>query len=136
MARYRDQKELHRRLVGIVDVAKRDLADYYGRDIDVDTMRALKSERLERLAADVRAELRAAGRVENHWLTRDPNNAHLLPMSLYDGQVPAFLALYAECGSELECLYEAAGELAKLDPAARQARLDALAARPEGLGGD
>jgi predicted aminopeptidase len=130
MARYRSQKELHRRLVEIVDMAKRDLSDYYGRAIGVDAMRELKSERLGRLASEVRAELRAAGRTENHWLTGNPNNAHLLPMSLYDGQVPAFLALYAECGSELACLYDEAGELAKLDPAARQARLDSLAARP------
>ena len=95
-------------------------------------MRELKSARLEQLAADVRAELRAAGRGENHWLTGELNNARLLPMSLYDRQVPAFLALYADCGSELECLYDEAGKIAKLDPSARQERLDALAARRAG----
>ncbi len=136
MARYRAQKEQHRLFVDLVNAAKLDLADYYGRDIDPDAMRSLKSARLERLSSDVRAELKAAGRNVNHWLTSDLNNARLLPMSLYDGQVPAFRALYADCDSGLECLYEEAGKIAKLDPAARQARLDALRARQESARGD
>ena len=136
MASYRSQKELHRRLVELVNAAKLDLADYYGRDIDPDIMRNLKSVRLDQLSSDVRRELRAAGHNENHWLTRDLNNARLLPMSLYDEQVPAFLALYADCDSNLQCLYEQAATLAALEPAVRQARLDALMARQEDLRGD
>ena len=131
MARYRAQKELQRRIVGLVNAARDNLVDYYGRDIDAGAMRELKSVRLQQLAADVRAVLRDAGLNENHWLTNDLNNARLLPMALYDGQVPAFLALYAECNAELECLYDTAGKIAKLDTADRQARLDALAARQE-----
>jgi len=129
MAAYRAGKALHRRLVERVNAAKEDLADYYRRDIDPDTMRELKSARLEQLASDVSAELRAAGRGEMHWLTGELNNARLLPMSLYDGQVPAFLALYADCGAELECLYDEAAKIAALDRGERDARLDALAAR-------
>jgi predicted aminopeptidase len=129
MANYRAQKALHRRLVELVSAAKVDLAGYYAGDVGADVMRQLKSARLEQLSSDVRVELRAAGRSENHWLTGDLNNARLLPMSLYDAQVPAFLALYDDCGSELECLYDEAGKIAKLDPVARQERLDALAAR-------
>ena len=128
MAAYRAQKDLYRRLVGLVDAAREDLADYYGRDIDAESMRALKSARLERLAGDVRAELRAAGRGEDHWLTNELNNARLLPMSLYDGQVPAFLALFRDCGFELGCLYEKAAGIAALDREERDARLAALAA--------
>ena len=129
MTGYYAGKALHRRLVELVNAAKDDLADYYGRAINVDTKRELKSARLEQLASDVRAELRAAGRSENHWLTGDLNNARLLPMSLYDAQVPAFLALYADCESDLECLYAEAEKLAGLERTERNARLDALAAR-------
>ena len=128
MAGYRAGKAVHRCLVELVDAAKDDLADYYGRDVDVDTLRELKSARLEQLAAAVRAELRAAGRSENHWLTGDLNNARLLPMSLYDGQVPAFRALYAQCQSDLACLYAEAEKLAGLDRDKRDARLAELAA--------
>ena len=128
MAAYRAQKALHRRLVELVEAARGDLGGYYGRDIDADSMRALKSARLAQLAAAVRAELRAAGRSENHWLTGELNNARLLPMALYDAQVPAFLALYADCGFELACLYEAAARIAELDRRERDARLAALAA--------
>ena len=133
MDAYRAGKALRRRLVDLVNAARDDLADYYGREIDPDTMRQLKSARLEQLAFDVSAELRAAGRSENHWLTGKLNNARLLPMSLYDGQVPAFLALYADCGSKLECLYEEAAEIAALEQEDRDARLDALAARYQRL---
>ena len=129
MTGYYAGKALHRRLVELVNAAKDDLADYYGRAINMDTKRELKSARLEQLASDVRAELRAAGRSENHWLTGDLNNARLLPMSLYDAQVPAFLALYADCESDLECLYAEAEKLAGLERTERNARLDALAAR-------
>ena len=86
------------------------------------------------LAADVRAQLRSEGLSENHWLTGQLNNARLLPMSLYDSQVPAFLALYADCGSDLGCLYEEAGKIAKLDRQERDTRLAALAARYEDPG--
>ena len=134
MAGYRAGKALHRGLVELVNAAKDDLAHYYDRDIDADTMRELKSERLQQLASDVRKELRAAGRSENHWLTGEINNARLLPMSLYDGQVPAFLALYAECESDLGCLYEEAGKLSKLDREERSARLAALTAGYQGPG--
>ncbi len=136
MASYRAQKALHRRLVELVNVAKIDLADVYGRDIDARAMRELKSGRLEQLSSDVRAELRAAGRSEIHWLTGDLNNARLLPMSLYDGLVPAFMALYAECGSELGCLYDEAGKIAELHTAARRSRLDGLASRQDKARGD
>jgi predicted aminopeptidase len=136
MARYRAQKEQHRRFVELVNAAKTDLADYYARDVDPAAKRDLKSARLEQLSSDVRAALKAAGRNVNHWLTGDRNNARLLPMSLYDGQVPAFLALYADCDSELECLFEQARKIAKLDPAARQARLDALTVGQERARGD
>ena len=129
MSGYRAGKALHRRLVELVNAARGDLADYFGRDIGAATMRALKAERLDRLAGDVRAELRAAGRSENHWLTGDLNNARLLPMSLYEGHVPAFLTLYAECASDLECLYAEARKLSRLDRETRDARLAELAAR-------
>ncbi len=130
MAGYRAQKALNRRLVELVDAARDDLRDYFGRETDAETLRALKSERYERLADEVRAALRAAGRSENHWLTVELNNARLLPMALYDRYVPAFLALYAGCGNELECLYEEVETLSKLDRDARYARLDELAAGP------
>jgi predicted aminopeptidase len=134
MVDYRNDKALHRRFIELVDAARDDLADYYGRNSDADAKRELKSARLEQLAADVRAELRAAGRGENHWLTGELNNARLLPMSLYDGQVPAFLALYADCGYKLRCLYAEAAKIAELERQERNARLAELAAGYDGTG--
>ena len=132
MAGYREQKSLNRSLVELVDAARDDLRDYFARDADTETLRALKSGRYERLADDVRAVLRAAGRSENHWLTVELNNARLLPMALYDRHVPAFLALYADCGNELGCLYDEVEKISKLDRDARYARLDELAGSNSG----
>ena len=129
IAGYRAQKALHGRLIELVEATRGDLADIYGRDVDADEMRVFKSGRLARLAADVRAELRAAGRSENHWLAGELNNAHLLPMSLYDSQVPSFLTLYADCGSDLDCFYDEAARIATLGRQERDARMSALAAR-------
>ena len=127
MSRYRARKEQHRQLVDLVSAAREDLGDYYSRDIDVETMRRLKASRLAQLSADVRAALEAAGRTNNHWLSSELNNARLLLMTIYDGRVPAFRALFAECDFDLACFYSEAKSISKLKKLERDARLDALA---------
>jgi len=126
MAAYRARKALQQRLVDLVNAARDDLRDYYGRDVDVKTKRQLKAERLQRLAADVRSTLESAGQNGNHWLSGDLNNARLLPMTLYEERVPAFLAIYRGCADDLECFYAQSRAVAKLAPADRAARLDEL----------
>ncbi len=125
MSRYRERKAFNRDLLAIVDVARADLESLYASDVDDDTMRAAKAERMAALDSDVRALLAATGR-QRHWLTLGLNNARLVPMALYEGHVPAFRALYAECEFDLECFYAAAIEVSELSTEGRAARLDAL----------
>ena len=94
-----------------------------------EAMREKKAQRLELLESRVRDELQSAGRSVNHWLTTDLNNARLLPMSLYDGFVPAFRRLLAECDEDLACFYERAEVLSEMEPGEREARLSELQAR-------
>jgi predicted aminopeptidase len=128
MSRYRERKKLHREFVDLVAGAREDLREFYARDIGAEEMRRLKAARLEQLSADVSLALEAAGRSDKHWLSGELNNARLLPMTLYEGRVPAFRALFAECDFGLACFYEEAIKLSKLEQPARDARLDELTA--------
>ena len=47
-------------------------------------------------------------------------------MALYEGQLPAFRALLANCDSEFACFYAAVGRLAKLPESERQEQLESL----------
>jgi predicted aminopeptidase len=127
MATYHQRKDLRRRLVDLVAGTREDLREIYTAGYDEQTMRDKKAHRFEQLASQVRRELQVAGREGNHWLGTDLNNARLLPMSLYDGFVPAFRNLLAECGDDVDCFYSAAEQLSGLDPDERDARLAELA---------
>jgi predicted aminopeptidase len=129
MVKYHERKELHRRLVALVSDAREDLRQIYAASDDAATMRESKAGRLALLESRVRDELQSAGRSVSHWLTTDLNNARLLPMSLYDGFVPAFRSLLAECDEDPACFYERAEELSKMEREDREARLRALQER-------
>ena len=62
------------------------------------------------------------------WFSRDLNNAHLVAVSTYRRFVPAFAALYAEAGEDIERFHALAAEVGALEPEARRERLEALLA--------
>ena len=124
---YLERKALHRRLVELVEAAREDLRGIYASGADEQTMRENKAERFRQLESRVRLELRAAGRDGKHWLTNELNNARLLPMSLYDGYVPAFRNLLAGCDDDIDCFYESAKRVAELEPGERNLQLAELA---------
>lgn len=92
-------------------------------------MRARKRALFAELEEDYRRLARgagapAAGRAP---LLGEPNNARLAALALYRGYVPAFAALLARSGGDLERFYREARALAQLPAAERAARLRALA---------
>ena len=127
MTRYRSGNLRHQEFVALVNEARKDLQRIYASGADEQAMRSQKSERLETLKADVEAVLEREGLEGGHWLTADLNNARLLPMALYDGRVPAFRALYAQCEYDLGCFYSEAISLSEMKAEQRNARLDELA---------
>lgn len=63
------------------------------------------------------------------WVRR-ANNASFAAQAAYDEWVPAFQALFGQCGSDWPRFYAAVQSLADDDPAARKARLAALLRGP------
>jgi len=87
-----------------------------------------KREALDRLTGEVAAALddgRLGARYEP-WRGRDWNNAELAAVADYTLWVPAFRALFERRGS-FPAFFDAARELAELEPGARRQRLEILA---------
>jgi predicted aminopeptidase len=127
MSEYHRRREFRQLLMTLVAATRDDLRGYFNSDIDDDEKRRLKAARLERLGADIRAEMRRVGRDPTNWASGELNNARLLPLTLYEGRLTSFRALLAQCGQDIRCFYDKAESLSKLDRASRDERLDALA---------
>jgi predicted aminopeptidase len=125
---YRDTKVLRHTLLQMVDAAKAELAELYAANIEPDEKRRRKQERLNELSADAERLFAEAG-IDSSPLAAPLNNARLVSLGLYEGWVPAFRAMYHECGERIRCFYDRARELAALPADERSGRLDLLAGR-------
>lgn len=127
MAIYRDRKRLRAAMIGLVEAAREDLDALYASDEPDVAKREQKALRLDRLRDDIAAMYAAEGRTVNEaWMARPFNNARIVSMVLYEGRLPAFRRMLADCNDDLECFYLEAGRLAELDKAGRDSALDAL----------
>ncbi len=127
--RYRSRRVFRAELMALVADARRDLRRLYAQPLQDDEKRRLKRQRLDRLRHDLDARLEASGRGESNWPGDELNNARLASLALYDRHLPAFRALFGQCGEEFRCFYERANEIADLDEQRRADALLALAAR-------
>lgn len=121
-----ERKAFRRRLMLLINAARDDLRSYFAETIDPDEKRLLKEHRIEKLTADIRAELRRSGRDADGWLSRPFNNARLASFSLYEGHLPAFRSVLQTCHNDLPCFYAEARRISELDEAARDAYLGGL----------
>jgi predicted aminopeptidase len=69
--------------------------------------------------------LQRNGKEVGDWLSGELNNARLISLTLYEGRLPSFRALYFRCENDLDCLYAEAEKLADLNFADREAALSA-----------
>ncbi len=128
-ANYDRQKQFRRDVMQLINAARDDLRTFYSETIDPDEKRLLKEHRMERLVADLRTLLENGGHDADAWLRAPFNNARLVSFSLYEGYLPAFRQMLADCENDLSCFYEEAQRVSELDAAAREAHLAALATR-------
>jgi len=127
MAAYRRERALEKAIVARVAESRESLNEAYALD-DIDERRRAKQREMERLSADVGRLLEDAGRPRGHWLIGDVNNARLIPITLYESRVDAFMALFERCEEQFDCFYDNVKRLGRKPAEARDAELDALSA--------
>jgi len=110
--KYVSRRELRQELMGLVAIARDELQEVYDGALDDEKKREIKTERLARLTIDVAATLSREGRDPSNWLSGELNNARLASMILYEGRLPEFRALLADCGQSIECFYDKSRSLA------------------------
>lgn len=112
IATYHKTRQLQQDLMTLVSQARTDLEGVYKSELADDDKRRQKTAQLDSLANDVAAAFGRAGRDPANWLGRELNNARLASMTLYEGRLPEFRALFDLCGQRFECFYEEARALA------------------------
>jgi predicted aminopeptidase len=120
---YGERRELRRRLVQLVDVARAELDEIYAMSVADEEKRALKERRLGELSEKISDEFHQSGRDASAWLENGLNNARLASMALYDGRLPAFREMLRLCDSELDCFYTEATRLSKIEKEQRNQEL-------------
>ena len=124
---YRERRELRQDLMALVASARDDLSTVFAAADSDEDKRHRKRARLEQLAGVASTRLEQSGRDPASWLRGELNNARLVSMALYEGRLPAFRALLANCDEDIRCFYAQAEDLAKLTKPARDAALVDLA---------
>ena len=126
---YTDARQLRRDMMRLINATRDDLRTYYSETIDDDEKRLLKEHRIERLTADLQGLLEDAGQDPERWLWAPFNNARLASFSLYEGYLPAFRNMLADCDDNLDCFYGEAARVSEFEEAERKNYLAALATR-------
>jgi len=112
----------------LVDAAREELEELYASEIGVEEMRNQKKVFMDRLSSAVQASFDASGTNVHNWLAAPLNNARLVPMSLYEGSLPAFREIFSGCGKQLSCFYARSEELAGQEFEQRQESLASFGA--------
>ncbi len=123
---YRERRELRQALMELVATAREDLGGYFESALPDDEKRRLKAARLKQLSSDADSVLSDAGHEGGGWLRGELNNARLVSMTLYEGQLPAFRRLLQICDKDIRCFYDKAAELSELEKSNRDEALEAL----------
>lgn len=126
-ARYLAAEAQRQAVVSLIIGAREELDALYQSGLPADDMRHAK----QRVFDDLRTRYAALGEGYPYaaWMAGELNNAKLGTVAEYHGWVPAFTVLLADSGGEMDTFLERVEALARLDKAARDARLSALSSR-------
>ena len=115
--------DLRRALTALAEDTKAELAALYADDQDDEFKRHRKRELLDRLSMRASDEATRSGFKPTGWWNPPLNNARLLSVSLYRGNLDAFRTLFERCEQRFECLHAEAEQLAELDAPERERAL-------------
>ena len=110
--RYESSRQLRTDLMMLVATAREELEPVYAGNLPENAKRQQKKARLDALSNDVVELLQNAGRDPGSWSSSKLNNARLASMTLYEGRLPEFRALFEQCEQRIECFYAQARVLA------------------------
>ncbi|RZV37006.1 MAG: aminopeptidase [Chromatiales bacterium] len=110
--RYESRRELRQALMAATSAARADLESLYARTLPDDDKRREKQARLVLLGDEMAAIVERAGHGAGSWQNGELNNARLATMTLYEGRLPEFRALFEQCEQRIACFYEEARALA------------------------
>ncbi len=128
MAGFRRREEFRRELSALANTARDDLARIYDSERSEQAKRDAKAMRIERLREEANEVAGLRGFSGPGWLGGLVNNARLASVGLYNGDVPAFREVLAQCDYALPCFYAEVERLSGLDPDERRAILNTLGA--------
>jgi len=123
---YRERKELRRSMMVLVQKTRESLVRLYAEDIDNDAKRVRKSTFLDEVSAQAGGIVEQSGTGVANWLAAPLNNARLVSLGLYEGQMGAFNQILQNCSGDLECFYIETEKLAVLSISDRRHALDML----------
>ncbi len=129
-AAYAVQRARRAEFIRLVLAYRAKLEALYREPLPPEAKRAAKARLLVELEADYRAlrDGRWGGwGGYDRWFEKGVNNAQIASVATYEELVPAFRALLARAGGDMGRFYAAVKVLAKLDKAARDEQLAALA---------
>jgi predicted aminopeptidase len=112
----------------LIETYRAELQTLYATPLPPDIKRARKAEVFAEMQAEYRKLKVSWGGFAgyDHWFAREPNNALIASIGLYSKRVPAFQALLAREGGDLERFYAAAKALARMTKPERTAALEGL----------
>ena len=112
--------------VALVQAAVVDLQEIYDSELETESKRSQKQQRLLMLREQYQAQKQLWNGYSAYdgWFAQELNNAQLSTVATYNNLVPAFRAILHDCNGELPCLYEQVQQLAGLPQAERLALLN------------
>ena len=125
IAEYYGRGELRESLMSLVDNAKSQLESVYSSDVDDDIKRVNKENILQRLTTAAEQLVAEQSFTATNWLRAPLNNARLVSLILYRGQLDSFRDIFRRCDAELDCFYRTVGGVADLPYEERTAALEA-----------
>lgn len=117
LQRYRRHLQNRQQVIGLIQQARQDLDKVYQQQIDEDTKRKRKADRLQQLKQQYQS-LAQSFEVKDgfhQWFNRDINNAQLASLSTYHDWVPAFRRLLEQQQQDFQAFYREVAELAELE---------------------
>ena len=127
LGRYRDRQADRRRYRAILERGRGRLEALYESALPEPDLRSEKARLFEGMRQDYEIEKNSFIIIRyDRWFAQELNNAHLVSIRQYESRVAAFERLFQQNGEDFGKFYEAARELAELDPDQRRARLEEL----------